>query len=196
MNILLTAFGPFQNFEINPSQIVLEEIASDSNLQLDIDFKVIDVSFDAVDDFIENLNKPYSLIIHMGVATGESKTRLEVLAKNIAHGQDVNEKVYKKKYINEESHDLLTTVPNKVIDALVDKYKDELYISNDAGNYLCNYIYYKSIFKFGKLTPVLFIHISDFQNIEHANNVIIQSGIVKNLIKEFEKYEQQKTSIV
>ena len=56
MNILITAFGPFNKFSINPSEIVLKMLKEHINSHhfINLEWEVLDVSYNEIDKFIQN----------------------------------------------------------------------------------------------------------------------------------------------
>ena len=57
MKLLITAFGPFQEFTKNPSELVLKEWIEkgvvQQNPNFDINFEILPVSYSSVDKFQE-----------------------------------------------------------------------------------------------------------------------------------------------
>ena len=186
--ILLTAFGPFENVANNPSQLVIDDIKKKFENPL-ITYKILDVSYDAVNVFLDELDAKFDLIIHTGVAYNNIKTRIEVLAKNKSNGKDVLGSEPDNDWIFENGVDLQTTFPKNLINSLMLNYENDVVISDDAGAYLCNYIYYKSLTKFNKKIPVIFIHVSDFISNKNAIGMEIQSDMIIWLINEYDRID-------
>ena len=81
MRILITSFGPFNNFKTNPSNQIMEIVREKTKLFSPknnyYEFETIDVSWSSVSKFInEKKDGLYDLIIHLGVATNENKMRI------------------------------------------------------------------------------------------------------------------------
>jgi pyroglutamyl-peptidase len=185
MKILLTAFGPFQNYLKNPSQMVLEEIINQKNFENILIFETVDVSYDAVNSFVESINYEYDLIIHMGVASDNALIRFEIIAQNLAIGKDVRNVELNTLIENSNISQLKTNFPLTLLEKVVEKHHGDIVFSKDAGAYLCNYIYFKSLFKFQNNTPVLFVHIADFIKNKTALNLKLQTNVVSELISGF-----------
>jgi len=185
MRILLTAFGPFHNYDENPSQLVLKEIIEQNKFIDILEFATVDVSYYAVNGFVANLKSDYDLIIHMGVASDNTKIRFELHAKNLANGKDVRNVEVSTAILNNNVNQLETNFPHHLLDKVVEKYPGAIVFSKDAGTYLCNYIYFKSLFKFQSEIPVLFVHTADFVKKENAPNIKVQSEIIEELISTF-----------
>ena len=183
MNILITSFGPFDNFKVNPSTEVLENLKNSLQIPAEhnISYKVLDVSYGKIDSFIESDHPNYDLIIHLGVATNNDNMRIELVAKNEKAGKDVDGVVFTSKEIVEGLNELNTNFPMETLKEIVDNYPDKIQFSLDAGNYLCNYIYYKSLNQF-KTGNIVFIHIADYLNSNNAVSVSNQTNIILDLI--------------
>ena len=183
MNILFTAFGPFDKFAENPSQLVLEELERiSSSLENNIfSYDLLDVSFSAIDRY--QINATHDFIIHMGVATGSKHMRFELMGKNEKEGKDVDGLVLPKGPIFEGQSNIQTSFPLSVLENIVEKYKNEVVFSEDAGNYLCNYVYFNSLLSKRENTVVLFIHIADFQHSTLAPSCELQAKIILELIR-------------
>jgi pyroglutamyl-peptidase len=185
MKILLTAFGPFGNYDVNPSELVLNEVSKKITFGELIDFKIIDVGYDSVNNFINSLTINYDLIVHLGVAFDNKKTRFEIVAHNTAKGKDVFN-VEPQMIIEKNGNDyIISNFPECVLEKAMEKFPNHIVYSRDAGTFLCNYIYYKSLNTFQRKTSVLFVHIADFINNNEANSLQIQSDIVISIISDF-----------
>jgi pyrrolidone-carboxylate peptidase len=186
MNVLLTAFGPFGKYASNPSEeilhILLDLLKQDI---IDVNFysDVLDVSYSAVDRFWDIENRDFDFIFHMGVTSREEKINVELSAKNYTKGTDVDQ-VHREGLIDSETDQIL--LPSKRLSDDCHEYiksSESLIASYDAGNYLCNYIFYKSLLKFGNQAPVLFLHVNDFRHNTNSANKFIQASELFKLIK-------------
>ena len=145
MNILYTAF----NGKTNSSKILLDYIETDNcnKLYLRNSFTT---SVKQLNSKIKNNN--YDLIVSFGQALLDKDTiKIETTGKN----NDFYKTNYDYNYLKNR---------------LEDKYN--VIISNDAGNYLCNNIYYnglKYIKEYNLKTKMIFIHIPKTDNIENIN---------------------------
>jgi pyrrolidone-carboxylate peptidase len=94
MTILITSFGPFNNFKVNPSNLamkLLREKMTDLEAQHDLYWRELGVSYDEVLLFEKEFSGiQLDLVLHLGVATNDSLMRLEIQAKNQRQGKDVN----------------------------------------------------------------------------------------------------------
>jgi pyroglutamyl-peptidase len=190
--ILITAFGPFHNLDTNPSQLVLEYVKDKLKFgdTANITYQILEVSYIAVDHFIDNLSEKYDWIIHMGVASNNTFPRIEILAQNLLNGKDIYGFEPNNHRIQDESEDIQTNFPIHLIDNLQLQYKDELIISKDAGTYLCNYIYFKSLYHFKENGKVIFIHTADFYTRKDALGIEQHARIIESLIRGIEAIDQ------
>jgi len=145
MKILFSAFKGNNN----SSKLLLDKIVSDHKLYLTNSFKT---SVLELYDELENNN--YDLIVSFGQAPlNEDTIKIETTAKG-----NVN-------YTTSFDY-------NYLFENLKNDYK--LIVSNDAGNYLCNNIYYYGL-EFIKLnnlnTKMIFIHIPKIKNITNLEKL-------------------------
>lgn len=146
MNILYTAF----NGKNNSSKILLDNIMADNKIYLVNSFTT---SVKQLEKEIKN--NEYDLIISFGQAELEKDNiRIEIIGKNENTTFETNYDFYELKKELEK------------------QYKVE--ISNDAGNYLCNNIYYnglKIISENDLKSKMIFIHIPKIEKIEDINKM-------------------------
>jgi pyrrolidone-carboxylate peptidase len=186
MRILITSFGPFNDFKSNPSNQIMERLHQKINLSshplTDYEFETIDVSWNGVTKFIEaKKNDAFDFIIHLGVAANETNMRIETCGQNIQSGTDIENVCPNENQIIKNESNLITNISIGIINNFVLKNKI-VYVSKDAGTYLCNYLYYKSLYYLGKKSSVLFIHTADTQNQPMAPTVEDQSETIHQLI--------------
>jgi pyrrolidone-carboxylate peptidase len=186
MKILVTSFGPFNNFNTNPSNQIMLRLKERINLYsptLDyFTFETIDVSWRSVSEFIDaKKNEVFDIIIHLGVASNENKLRIETCGQNIQSGMDIENISPNGHEIIKNESNLNTNISIEILNDFVAK-NEYVSISMDAGSYLCNYLYYNSLYFLGKKSLVLFIHTADTQNQPTAPNIDYQSEIILKLI--------------
>lgn len=136
MRILVTGFGPFEGVEINPS----ERLARESGLA----HRILPVSFRAVDQFIEEeAADPPDILLMLGVAGGSERIRLECVARNfVGSYPDVDGRVFGPGPIDPTGPAALSgTLWTPELDSM----SPNLESSVDAGDYLCNYVYYRAL---------------------------------------------------
>lgn len=139
--IFVTGFGPFLDVLDNPSAQIAK--------QLGLPYEILEVSFEAADRFILGLDpNTFDSLLMLGVARGRTHVCPELFARNqIGHTKDVkgNDRfgpieagaplllegdLWTPEVIGEAAHEFMIRA------------------SMDAGNYLCNYLYYRAQRKF------------------------------------------------
>ena len=153
MKVLITAFTPFNKMPNNYSNEVLKYIQGVDKIILDV---VYDESFEKL-NMAFNLAE-YDLLISMGEARMRKELTIEKRAVNLSSCSLAdNSGVIKKDeliVLNSDEY-LYTKLP-------IDNCGIE--ISNDAGRFVCNNIYYHLLFNYPEKS--LFIHIPECLNDE------------------------------
>ncbi len=188
MKILITSFGPFNNFKVNPSNLVmqlLKEKTLNNNLKDEFHWQTLDVSYDDVLKFEKGIkHENFDYIIHLGVATLDPIMRFETLAKNKRQGKDILGNNPNSKIIEEEKTEIISGIEIETLNKVIIKFPKFVRISYDAGEYLCNYIYYLSLSSNLANQKVMFIHIADFQNCANAVSLENQVNVISELLSE------------
>ena len=148
MKVLVTAFKPFNKETNNLSIEVLNYIEN-------VDKIILNVCYDdCYKELISNFNLDnYNLIIALGEARSRNEIMLEKRAINLSSCSlpDNSNIVYQNKTIIENGEKYLETSIN------LDKIKDIITISMDAGKFVCNNLYYHLLSYYPHKS--LFIHI-------------------------------------
>ena len=144
--ILLSGYGPFAGVPENPSYAGVEPL--DATLIAGHDVRVLElvVEWDAApDEYLAEYERLQPVLaIASGVAMGENVVRLESLAHNLAEGEDVSGVVLNGPIDASGLDTLPSTLPlADLLDLLVEGHGYPVAISDDAGTYLCNYLFYK-----------------------------------------------------
>jgi len=161
MAALITYFKPFNQEKFNYSGLILED------LKLGIKVMELDVLYEK-DAFrvIEEINKhSFDFIILLGEARSRDKMCLEKRASNINDSKiaDNNQIIKTNEIIFPDNLYLETNVD--VQDLL--KHLDETFveISQDAGTFICNDLYYRVLQKTKPLNiPTIFVHVPSFDD--------------------------------
>ena len=159
--IYVTGFGPFEGVPENPSSFIVSQLSDVIILDHELEVSVVAVE-DAIPRYVavvnETKHESKPIVIHFGVATSATRPRLEKMAKNRAkfripdvRGDTIND----SPIILGAPETIQTTLD---IDSL-----DGFDMSVDAGEYLCNYLYFKSLMAFGPSADVLFVHLPSFE---------------------------------
>lgn len=168
MKVLVSAFKPFNKANNNYSYEVLKHINNVDKIVIDV---VYDECFKELQDYY-NLDN-YDLIIALGEARSRSVLTLEQNAKNISSCSipDNLGNLKKDEKIMDNEEALYTKVD-------IDKLKDIVEFSSDAGKFVCNNLYYHLL----AYNPykALFIHIPNC--LDEENNYIKYARVIENII--------------
>ncbi|MCX7801330.1 MAG: hypothetical protein N2109_13450 [Fimbriimonadales bacterium] len=149
-DLLVTGFGSFGAFESNPSQWLAERSGHS--------FRVLEVAFREVDRFLEELREgPPARLLLLGAAAGASKLRVEWVARNrVGAAPDVRGEVYGPGPIDPDGPPCLaaTLWPHEPFGQPSELWEPSV----DAGTYLCNYAFYRSLRTLPR-TAVGFLHV-------------------------------------
>jgi Pyrrolidone-carboxylate peptidase (N-terminal pyroglutamyl peptidase) len=151
-SVLVTGFGPFQGFTANPSE-TLAKAAGHHHA-------VLEVSYDAVDDFFNRLDPDsFDVLLMLGLHGSTTVMRLEVLAHNwIGSTRDVRGEA-PTGFVQDGPPILAGTLWRSLpLDHLLEK--EPLCLSYHPGSYLCNYIYYRALCLFPE-KRVGFLHVPE-----------------------------------
>jgi pyroglutamyl-peptidase len=149
---LVTGFGAFGSVLDNPSA----KLARESGRP----FKVLEVAYEAADEFISSLdNTAFDRLLLMGVANSRDKFSVELFARNWRGKSADVRGVRAEGRIDEDAPLLLESElwnPENTSKIVVSD--SHIRISMDAGDYLCNYVYYRAMQKI-PINKVGFLHV-------------------------------------
>ena len=155
--VLLTGFEPFASFSVNPTQRLAKEIKACLGIQLKS--QVLAVDFAQMQDEYPKILSDYqpTFILNLGLNAGANVVMLEHFAQNL--GVPPNESSYFPILEGEP----MAYKTNLNVDFLAHKLCEKgipSMVSNHAGNYLCNYVYYHSLHYVGiRGGSALFMHL-------------------------------------
>ena len=194
MKVLISAFKPFNNEMINPSLEIANQIINEK-LFNDIKLVVLDVLYNKDSLVLLNCIKEYNpdVILLLGQAGGRSKVCVEQFALNLksANIADNNGVLVNNEVISDSGNQAYksTIDLSKLVESLND---NNLTISNHAGTFICNEIYYnalKYIDDSKANSKCVFIHIPFvLSQVENKGNIAyldqnISKDIIVNIIK-------------
>lgn len=156
MRILVTAFEPFGGESENPTMQIVE------NLQ-DVETQLLPVSFkEAPRIAIEKICEiSPDVVILLGQAGGRTAISLERVAINIMEAKNPDNEGFKPEGVLIEYDGPPAYFCRLGLHSVRDdvaKSGIPCQISNSAGTYVCNALYYSVMHRFPKL-PVLFVHV-------------------------------------
>lgn len=191
--IIVTGFGPFIGHELVNASWEAVRILPDNfkynGHNYKIEKKLVSVEYDKVDKAVDEIwNRNPALVVHCGVHGGAKSIYLESLAYN----NKFNRPDFARKRLecptvclerNGTCCERICTKLNvkeiaKNVNQLAER-NDSLTVSNDVGNYLCGYIYLKSLDI--DCNRTLFIHVPPINKPFTSNET---SKIVFNVIQE------------
>ena len=149
--VLVTGFLPFGDHAVNPSALLAESCGRP--------FEIVEVSFVAVDAFLDRLRSTPApdVLLMLGLRGGGTTLDLEMVARNhVGPSPDMRGEIRGPGPIDPAGPGLLTTT----LFAALPPVATELFSpSDDAGCYLCNYIYYRALRLLPPPTRVGFVHV-------------------------------------
>lgn len=214
--MIVTGFGSFGPVEKNPTQDMVEELAQtikalrQGDQSMHIVFGILEVSTAYCDNFISYVESLVSdeqelIFVHLGVDSQALKIKTEEYAYNNATFRIPDVRGYQpinQSIISALSFDMpckscwnIASLAQIVGDICVkDAGQDSLVIpSVDPGRYLCNYIYFRSLFfrtKPGTTSRSLFVHVPPFVQIEKE----MQKQVILELLNRLAFDESIRTS--
>ena len=167
----MTGFGPFLNHDENPSQRLAESCGCR--------FEVLEVSFAAVDRFLESLDpSSFDSWLAIGLA-GKSETMLvETVGHNRIGGEpDVRGEVHGPGKIDPAGHAMLASTlwPPELLGE-----NDVRKPSADPGGYLCNYVLYRALQRFPD-KRIGFLHVPKFEHIPFETQLDELRAVIEEL---------------
>jgi pyroglutamyl-peptidase len=146
---LITGFLGFGAFPVNPSALLAQACGRRS--------AVIEVSFAAADQFVESLDPAsFDRLLMLGVSARASKLQIERTARNFVDSMpDVRGVTKTRGPIEPEAPAALgeTLFQNPRLIPT-----SEYGLSDDAGGYLCNYVFFRALRRFG-MKRIGFVHV-------------------------------------
>jgi pyroglutamyl-peptidase len=164
--VLLTAFEAFLGREQNASQLVLEALQIDPKHDGLVVPLLLPVSFSRVWSVLTEQVEPRSFdyIILMGEAAEASAMRLERIALNLMDAMvaDNDQYIPSEQLIDPAGPLALQTKLSlrQLQNSLAADHSFDVRISNHAGSFVCNYLYYKLLSHIeDSSTKALFVHL-------------------------------------
>ena len=163
--ILLTGFEPFHEYKINSSWSLVDSFKNTTS-----DFEsiklLLPVEFKAVSNLVPEILKQYQpdIVLAFGQCTGDS-IRIERVALNIDDARSADNNGYTP--IDELIHAdgknaYFSSLPIKAIQQAMAAKNIPAIISNSAGTYVCNHLFYELLYWCDKLslpTKIGFVHL-------------------------------------
>lgn len=195
IKILITSFGPYNEFDPNPSQVLMKYVQKHYRKKnVTIVFQTLETSYEYCEQWIQHVHlSNYDLIIHTGVDGMADAFELEKFAARIPNypQTDNDNNTSENRAVFDTGDDLYATHIN--LDSVIKNIQSNycVLVSEDAGAYLCNFIYYLSSYTAQQRhvpTDIIFVHIPPFENLDLQH----QYPIFKNVLDVLIKYEHRK----
>jgi pyroglutamyl-peptidase len=166
MQTLLTGFGPFGSMARNPSARIVKHFARTGAPRHVLTAHVLPVSYARAETAIGGLlgDGPYDAAVLLGVAQREACIRLEQFAHRRAAGREDVDGAAPARLASDPDGPAFyrTTLPLELLHARLTAAGLPARVSEDAGDYLCNYVYYLTLAALSTAQlPVrcLFVHV-------------------------------------
>src|SRR3954468_20345480 len=159
---LVTGFLAFGEFAVNPSALLAESSGRR--------FELIEVAYAATDEFVARLDpSTFDRLLLMGVAGRSSSMRLEQVARNrIGFRSDMRGFVpgaAGATAIDPNDAEVLHGTLWNRCPALITETPHRRF-SQDAGDYLCNYVYYRALQRLSATHAVGFLHVPPLETLD------------------------------
>jgi pyrrolidone-carboxylate peptidase len=170
--LLVTGFGPFNAVLENPSALLAEESI--------YPHRVLQVSYQEADVFVASLDAhSFDAWLMLGVASGRKKICFERGAKNHQAARDIQGVQEIGAIDSRQPEWLKATLWDEELSAsLLDEFPDELGFSEDAGDFLCNYLSFLGLARFPEKL-IGFLHVVPFEVISRERQAQIVGSIAR-----------------
>ena len=195
LKVFLTGYLGFMGINENPTETLVKEIIgkkdlfNKENIEI-INHKIFEVTTDYVDNNIHSFYKEIEhdkegdvlfLIVHFGLSSSISIPKIETTAFNY-----IDDEVKSRPICDKDGKCFLSKLDTEYIVNNMNKTENKKLmckVSKDAGKYLCNYIFYKSLKYYEKIPNVLvtFIHIPFFEKFSLEQNLNLFQKFLDNV---------------
>ena len=192
MKLVLTGFSSFSNITKNPTEEIIEILQNEDYKldSIDTEMEVLQVSINCCDSFIQkhkNNNDNDVIMIHLGVDGSGTHYKLEKCAYNNKDFRipdvDGNQAIAELISLDQSLDQPLNT--NLPVDTMISVLSLQGYSvkeSTDPGRYLCNYIYYNSLYHIQNNNLTLFIHVPPIDVLSIYNQVSFVKQVISIII--------------
>ena len=168
--LLVTGFEGFGPFKENPSAVLAE--------QCGLPFRRLEVSYSAVDEFVDSdIVREFEAVLLLGVAANALRFRLETVAtNNSGKTPDVRGMIGFGPIAPQSPRQLGTTM-------FVGSWDSELVESSvDAGDYLCNYLYYRMLSRWPS-KAIGFVHVPPIEQLPLAQQKETLNRLIRDIFE-------------
>lgn len=191
-NVVVTGFGPFRDYKKNPSWTAVEKLQQIGleNSDFNLITQEVPVVYEKVREVVPMLWEKYKpiLMVHVGVSSKANCIAIEECAHNHSYNLlDTENCLPEGNLCKEMGVECIQSKMNleKICIHMNNNSSIKATLSNDAGRYLCEFIYYTSLFE--NDCSSAFIHIPPedrpYSILELAEGL---KFIIKNMLKQIE----------
>ena len=188
LRVLITGFTKFSDFTSNPSQEILGEIAKNGINGLEIETLLLTVDEAGSKETPRRIQygAQYSSIVHLGFSSKTDLIRIEKQGKNLLDMKirdNSGRKINNRKIIDDSPGNLYSTANFSRISEALSDLSDKYVWSEDAGGFICNETYFRTLDAVGKICQnkcsVIFIHLPEFGKIDFETQLDFVSTVSK-----------------
>jgi len=192
MTILLTGFEPFGVNSENPSRDIVSAVDAAWDQKRELITQVLPVEYDAAGAAILDLiarHQPRAVLM-LGLMEAAPRARLERVALNLDDASlSDNAGVTRRgeTIIRAAPLALKTRLDLNALAGGLEAKGHGVDISNHAGAYICNHIYYEALFRLAEMgapTPCLFVHVPSYPEAddERAQYLAAHATLARDLL--------------
>ncbi len=146
---IITAFEPFNNDEVNPTESILNKIP-DTLYDVKIVKMTLPVVYNHVFERLLPLIDEYDpvMVLSLGLAKGRSHINIERIAINVNESSiadNLGNKKTGQPIVDYGPDGIFTTFPLEKLKQKIDSKRMPVTVSNTAGTYVCNNLFYKTL---------------------------------------------------
>lgn len=174
--ILLTGFEPFGNMATNPSEELVRSLAECRMDGIELSTMILPVEYHRAMDIIREKVGLYDVVVMFGVARSRQEVSVERVAINLMDAASADNAGYRpveEPIAPDGPTAYFSTLPVKQVVSYLKERGITCKISNSAGTYVCNAIYYAALHHaatHGLNTQCVFIHLPlAFDNRSHLS---------------------------
>lgn len=183
--IILTGFGPFGELQSNPTEKLIHSLEETLENEL-YQFFVLPVSYSYCSGWSEkHISDEVCLVIHFGVSAKSEVIQLERSGRNIAGStKDVDGNCHGSKILKDGPEKIQSSLDLKRLCKQMNGADFQCEVSDNAGDYLCNFILYKSLCVAAEKT--LFVHVPPESKMPISELKEFTLEMIRNLLAQVE----------
>lgn len=146
--VLVTGFGSFPGVPANPTEELIAALRTDHAKDAAFRYEILAVEYQSVPQRLEALGHDFApdIAIHFGVSRNSRAFDVETTARNVVCTvkPDNAGHVPTEAFVRAGEGLLTSTLPVEAIKRAVEEAQLPVALSDDAGDYLCNFVFYLS----------------------------------------------------